>query len=838
GKIDRTALPAPAGARPALGSTFAAPRTALETTLARVWGQVLHVDRVGIHDNFFALGGDSIISIQIIARANQLGLRLTPRQIFQHQTIAELAPAAGTTPLAQAEQGPVAGVVPLTPIQRWFFEHDLPERHHWNQAMLLEVLEPLDPALLERAVGRLIDHHDALRLRYTPTDQGWRQEHSAAVGSALVRQVDLSLMPEDLHAAIMDRSIAEVQASLDIAHGPLLRAVLFDLGPGRSSRLLVAIHHLAIDGVSWRILLDDLQVLLDTSESRLPPKTVSFKRWAEGLLQYARSGRLQPEIDVWMTTPRTLVAPLPLDLPAHPAANAESSARGVSVMLSADETHALLHEATAAYGAQINDLLMTALAHTFVRWINGPLLVDLEGHGREELWDGLDLSRTVGWFTAIFPVALELAPDVNPVAALKSIKEQLAYIPRRGIGYSLLRYLSGDADLVAKLRELPQAEISFNYLGQFDNIFAEGAPFRLLQEPVGPLHAQSGQRFHKIEITGQVLGGQLHMDWIYSENLHRRETIAGLAEGFVAALRALIAESRAPHAGGYDPADFPLAQLDRPALDLIVAAERDVEDIYPLAPGQQAMLAHALVDSAPGVYALQWHCTLHGPLDAAAFERAWQRVVERHTALRTAFAWQGLERPLQIVRRSAPPAWEQHDLRGLAPAEQQRRLDALLAGDRVRGYDLEHAPLMRLMLARLSDERHHFCWSYHHMLLDGWSVSPLLHEVLALYDAIRRPVSSSAGQAPAYAGYERRRRKTGPLGQRPQLPQARPYRDYIAWLQQQDLAGAAQFWRAYLAGAAPSRLDVARIRSRISSEESIAKAQLQQDESAPQLHYD
>ena len=422
------------------------------------------------------------------------------------------------------------------------------------------------------------------------------------------------------------------------------------------------------------------------------------------------------------------MAPLPLDFPAYPGANAELSASSVSVALSAEETHALLHEATAAYGAQINDLLMTALAHTFMRWISGPLLIDLEGHGREELWDGLDLSRTVGWFTAIFPVALELAPDVNPIAALKSIKEQLAYIPRRGIGYSMLRHLSDDADLVAKLRELPQAEISFNYLGQFDNIFADGGPFRLLQEPVGPLHAPGGQRFHKIEISGQVLGGQLRMDWIYSENLHRRATIAALAEGFVAALRTLIAESRAPHAGGYDPSDFPLARLDQAALDRIVGADRDVEDIYPLAPGQQAMLAHALADSTPSVYALQWRCTLHGPLDVAAFERAWQRVVERHTALRTAFVWQGLEQPLQIVRRSAPPTWEQHDLRGLTPAEQQRQLDALMATDQARGYDLEHAPLLRLMLARLADARYYFCWSYHHLLLDGWSVSPLLHE--------------------------------------------------------------------------------------------------------------
>jgi non-ribosomal peptide synthetase component F len=345
------------------------------------------------------------------------------------------------------------------------------------------------------------------------------------------------------------------------------------------------------------------------------------------------------------------------------------------------------------------------------------------------------------------------------------------------------------------------------------------------------------------------------MDWTYSENLHRRDRLAALAEGFVAALRMLIAESRAPHSGGYDPSDFPLARLDQSALDRIVGADRDVEDIYPLAPGQQAMLGHTLAEPTPGVYTLQWRCTLHGPLDAAAFERAWQRVVERHAVLRTAFAWQGLDQPLQLVRRSAPPACEQHDLRGLETVEQQRRLDALLAGDQARGYDVSRAPLLRLMLVRLADERYHFCWSYHHLLLDGWSISPLLHEVLTLYDAIRRPATTAAEPAPAYAGYERRRRKTGPLGQRAQLPQVRPYRDYIAWLQEQDVSSAAQFWRAYLAGAVPFRLDGERIRSVATSDESIVEGRLKKDdtvfvvgrwsvveqsppETIAQLHYD
>ncbi len=247
-----------------------------------------------------------------------------------------------------------------------------------------------------------------------------------------------------------------------------------------------------------------------------------------------------------------------------------------------------------------------------------------------------------------------------------------------------------------------------------------------------------------------------------------------------------------------------MAHLDQPALDHIVGAGRDVAEIYPLAPGQQAMLEHAQRDPAPGVYTLQWRCTLHGAIDAAALRQAWQRAVDRHAALRTGFAWVGLAQPLQIVYRHASPPWQQHDLRGQAPAEQQRQLDALLTGDQARGFELARAPLLRLMLIQLANDRYYFCWSYHHLLLDGWSVGPLLREVLTLYDAAR---AADAGLIErAYPGYERRRRKTGPLEAEPRLPPVRPFRDYIAWIEHQDQTAAESFWRTYLRGAAPFRV--------------------------------
>ena len=444
GKVDRLALPAPDQARPELRESFAAPRTPIEKILAEIWAEVLRLERVGVHDNFFELGGDSILSIQIIARANQAGLRLTPKQLFQHQTVAELA-TAGTTPAVQAEQGPVTGAVPLTPIQRWFFEQHLPDPHHYNQAVLLEVQQALDPALVERALQQLLLHHDALRLRFLCVASGWQQINVGPDNAVLFSRADLSALAEAEHGPAIEAAAAELQASLNLLEGPLLRGALFDLGPQKPGRLLLVIHHLAIDGVSWRILLEDLwtayQQLSRGEAIQLPPKTTSFKRWAQRLAEHTQSEALQPGIAYWLSESRTRSSRLPVDSPG--GANTVASARTVRVSLSTAETRVLLQEIPTAYHTQINDVLLTALVQAFAWWTGGrSLLLDLEGHGRETIVEAVDLSRTVGWFTTHFPVLLDLERPSCPGEALKSVKEQLCRIPNRGIGYGLLRSLT------------------------------------------------------------------------------------------------------------------------------------------------------------------------------------------------------------------------------------------------------------------------------------------------------------------------------------------------------------------------------------------------------------
>lgn len=781
GKLDRRALPALNGfhhdPHDSLNG-FAAPRNRAEEILAGIWSQVLGARQVGIHDNFFEMGGDSILSIQVVGKANQQGLRVTPRQIFQHPTIAELAAVADTAATIQAEQGLVTGPVPLTPIQQWFFEQNLAEPHHWNHAILLDVRRPLDAAVLEQAVGRLIAHHDALRLRFEQDESGWRQANADWDEKIPFTRFDLSAVPEQERSAAIEARATELQSSLNLSHGPLMRVAFFNLGPQQSSRLLILIHHLAVDGVAWRILLEDLMTAYEQlsrgENAQLPPKTTSFKDWSRKLAAHAQTAELKREMNYWLAPARAQTNRLPVDHPAGTDANTEAAARVVSVSLTVEETRALLQEVPNAYRTQINDLLLTALTQSFSQWTESrALLIDLEGHGREAIFDDVDLSRTVGWFTTIFPAVLTLE-SAQPGEALKSVKEQLRAIPNRGVGYGLLRYLSGDEEIAARLRQAPQAEVSFNYLGQFDQLLPEGAPFGPASESVGPVHSPRGTRRYALEINAFISGGRLQLEWTYSERIHRRETIECLAQSYSESLRALIAHCLSAEAGGYTPSDFPLAKLDQSKLNWLAGADREIEDIYPLSPAQEGMLFYTLLTPESGAYVTQMVYELEG-LNVEAMKQAWQRVLDRHPILRTAFVWKNLDHPLQIVRRRLDLQLEEEDWRRLSESERKERFENFLKDDQRRGFQLSQAPLMRMTLFRVAENSYQLVWSYHHLLLDGWSAPLLINEFLSFYEAFDK-------------------------GQDLQPERGRPYRDYIEWLDRQDLSGAEAFWRRYLKG--------------------------------------
>ena len=563
GKLDREALAA-LPAIPTAEREFTEPRSSAEKTLAAIWAQVLGLQRVSIHDNFFKLGGDSIISIQIIARANEAGLKLTLQQIFKHPTIAELAAAAGSEVAAHAEQEILEGEVPLTPIQLWFFEQQQPDLNHFNQAVMIETPAGLDRALLREATTLLLDHHDALRLRYQRGDVGWRQFYEASGGAAPFETVELgNVAPLELRTRV-ERRAAEAQSNLDIASGPIVEVLWFDLGE-RPGRLLFVIHHLAVDAVSWRVIMEDFwkayESLARGGKISLPAKTTSFRQWATQLIDYAHSPAVRKELDNWLTVDSGAAGPVTLDLSG--GENLVAAMDTVTIKLSEEETRALIHETPKAYQTQINEVLLTALALALRQSTGKPFVrIDLEGHGREPLFENVDLTRTVGWFTTMFPVQLDVRSE-DPGQALKSVKEQLRRIPNRGLTYGLLRYCSNDACVIKQLTEIPNADVSFNYLGQYASTAA--------LESTGSMRGPRNRRHHLIEIDGAIYGGQLTLQWGYSTNHHRRLTIERLAADFNAQLSSLIAHCSSSQAGGLTPSDFAKARISQKDLDKLVA---------------------------------------------------------------------------------------------------------------------------------------------------------------------------------------------------------------------------------------------------------------------------
>ncbi|MFF2076047.1 amino acid adenylation domain-containing protein [Kitasatospora sp. NPDC058162] len=777
GKVDRRALPEPDLRAGRDQARYTAPRDAVEELLADVWSQVLGVERVGVHDNFFDLGGDSILSIQVVSRARRAGLLLTSKLIFTHQSVAALAAVAGRVDDAPAAApAEVAGVVPLTPVQRWFLAEHTVAPGHFTMSVQLELAPGTDTVLLDRALGAVVDHHDALRLRYTRTGRDWVQEYGETrwhTGRLAVR--DLSALPAEEQDAAVHRTALAAQSGLDLAEGTLVRAVFLRLGGSRPPRLFLTVHHLAMDGVSWRILLQDLETAYRQLDAGRPvdlgAKSSSFQQWSQRLSEHVRTGGLDRELPHWQRA-GAAVHPLPGGA-GQRQPNTFGAARTVSVRLGRAETEALLQRVPAAYRTRINDVLLTALGRVLRDWAGAPVTVALEGHGREELFADLDLSRTVGWFTTIHPVTLDV-PAGGWGEALKSLKEQLRAVPGHGLGHGALRHLSEPGSPAhTALADAAQPQISFNYLGQWDASTSGSGLVRARLAAPGADQAPDEHRPHLIDIVAEVAGGELRIDWIHSPAVHPAPEVRRLAEAFLAALGELVEHCLQPGSGGATPSDFPLARLDQAALDRIVGHGRDVEDVHPLTPVQSGMLFHSLTE--PSAYSEQLSFVLDGVRDPELLARAWQSVAGRFDVLRARAVWQDLERPLMVVARHAELPVTHLDWRELTPAEQRAAEQRLLAEDRAEPLDLTAAPLMRLTLVRLSADSVRVVCAFHHVLLDGWSTFTLLART---YDA----------HAALAAGRE------------PELPDHRPFREYVAWLERQDHGAAEAYWREALAG--------------------------------------
>nr|WP_277714027.1 non-ribosomal peptide synthetase [Paenibacillus mucilaginosus] len=767
GKVDYRALPKP---ETAAGVPYASPRTPEEQAIAEVWQQVLGVERVGRDDHFFDLGGDSIKSIQVVSRLLQAGYQLDMKDLFRYPVAAQLSLRLARVSGGTA-QGEVRGRLQLTPIQRWFIARELPDSHHFNQAVMLFRPERYHADALQQAAQQIAVHHDALRAVLQKTEDGEHILHIRGTGeSELFRWEEHDLRGEREWESHVERRASELQRGLRLETGPLMALGLFRCEDG--DHLLIAIHHLVIDGVSWRILFEDLAAAYGEAEQGstavLPLKTDSFQAWSRELAWYASTPAVERQREYWagISAAAAATAPLPKDFSAENPTLETSSQ--VTLQWSREETRLLLKEAHRAYGTDINDLLLAALARAAGNWSGlGWMPVMLEGHGRESVVPGMDISRTVGWFTTSYPVLLEAGLDVTLAQHIKRVKENLRTIPDKGMGYGLLRYLAQpnpSEELVC------EPEISFNYLGQFDEDLERSA---LQLSPLSAGEAVSGRhrRTAVLEFNGMVAGGELRLNLGYSREQYRRETVERLAQLLHESLREIISHCAAKERPELTPSDLLQPGFTQEELDALTertSALGEIENVYALTP-MQGMLFHSRLDPQAGAYVNQMHLTLRGRLDEEVLQRSWQTVIGRHAALRTSIDTGWRSQPLQVVFRRRALAVEYIDLRSMTPAEQQAEAASWMEADRLRGYDVESEMLMRVAVMETGGDTCHLLWSFHHIVMDGWCLPLVLQEVLTVYAALLR------GEAPA-------------------LPAAGAYSEYIAWLARQDGEAAADYW--------------------------------------------
>ncbi|MFF2149141.1 amino acid adenylation domain-containing protein [Kitasatospora sp. NPDC058190] len=771
GKTDRRALPAPPS-RPDRATPYVAPRPGTEQRLAAIWAQVLGVERVGARDNFFALGGDSILSIQIVSRARAAGLALTAKDVFRHQNIAELALNV-TESVERPDPGESApGEAPLTPIQHWYLDGRRPgDALRFTMTQRLELAPGTDPEALRQAVLALVDHHAALRTRFRHTEAGWRQEVADQRPEGVLGHHDAVGLDATALEERVQRATEEAQRSLDPVEGRTVRALHFDRGGQLPGQLVLTVHHLAVDGVSWRILLADLETAYRAARTgapvELPSAGTAYGHWATRLERHTRAGALDGDAAHWTAT-----GTAPAGLPAgRPAPNTHATAATVTVTLDERTTEALLRDVPEVYRTQVNDVLLSALGRTLARWCErDTVLVGVEGHGREDLFEDLDLSRTVGWFTAEFPLALHVDPQAGWHHTLRSVKEQLRAVPLRGLSYGALRHLRSDS--LPTGHAAPQ--VGFNYHGQWDGRGGADGLVRGQLPPAGRDSDPDEPRPYLLEVTGVVQDGRLELGWTYPTAVYDEALVRGLAEQMRAALREVAEHCSRPGAGGRTPSDFPLAGLDQDRLDRLVGDGREVEDVLPLTPLQSGMLFHGLVDT-DGAYVDRVAVRLAGVADPRAFADAWQRVADRTPALRSSVRWRGLPHPVQLVARRAVLPVSHRDWRELASEQRESAAERLLAEDRAAGLDLSTAPLTRLTLAALPGDEVLLLWSTHHIVLDGWSTGQLLTEVCEEYAAL-----TGGPQAPR--------------------PVRRPFADFLGWLREQDQDAAEDHWADALAG--------------------------------------
>ncbi|WP_207835733.1 non-ribosomal peptide synthetase [Williamsia soli] len=779
GKLDHDRLPVPDFATAT--TPYRAPADAVQTTIAELMADLLGRDWIGVDDSFFSLGGDSIGSIQLVSRARARGVHFTPRDVFEHKTIAALAKVAGTDPAddVRLEELPGGGTgsLPLTPVMR-----DMVQRPggfgRFSQSLVLVLPDGIDRAGIVATLSATIDHHDALRAVLTDAGLEIQPAGSVAV-DRLVRHVEVPAGTDP--STTTSAEYREALGRLDPRSGDMMQFVWIDTG--HSGRLVVVLHHLIVDGVSWRILVPDMISAWAAISAGVPPVLApvgtSLRRWSHALLEHAIAPEATDELPWWesvLTAPDHPLGSRHLD----PRLDTVARVERITVELDRDLTRAVIDEVPNAFRSNVEDVLLAGLMHALCIWRaehgdrNMSVLAQLEGHGREEsVVPGADLSRTVGWFTSVFPVRFDLSGLELPatltgrtaVAVLKRVKEHLRAVPRRGIGFGILRHLNPVSSAALTMAHPP--EISFNYLGRTG---AQTVPEELAQ--LGWLPAADGilepdadrdmPAAAALDINALVSESDgsavLSAVFGYASGVLSHSDVSTLTEYWTSSLKVLTDHVRTI-GGELTPSDLHPFQVPQADLDRWLQRYPDMSDVWPLSPLQQGLAFHAQLTPVRDVYVSQTVLDLEGVVDGARLRAAALALVGRYQNLRTAFVTSGGGAAMQIVVDHLEPDWQEVDVSDLDLDETSRAVDAVRRSELAQRFSLERPPLLRFALIRTQLDRWQLVVTLHHINVDGWSMPLLFRDLLVLY----------ATRADATA-----------------LPPAPSYRDFLLWVHRQD----------------------------------------------------
>ncbi|WP_459478622.1 amino acid adenylation domain-containing protein [Clostridium saccharoperbutylacetonicum] len=770
GKVDKKALPE-IDISEIVNTEYKSPRNEIENALVEAWKEVLGIDKIGINDNYYELGGDSIKSIQIVSALHNSGIKLEIKDLMKYQTIEELSKRVKYNQV-KVEQGIIEGEVYFSPIQKWFLDNKFANQNHFNQAFIFDIKNGIDEQILEQAFIEIMKHHDALRMSYVKKDNKINQINRNIEDIQNMFTLNIyNIENEENCEKEVEALSNKIQEGLSLEKGILVKLGVFKTNKG--DHLLIAIHHMIIDGISWRILLEDLEKAYKSikcgKQVVLPQKTTSYKAWVKKLYEYSNSKELLREKEYWSNLESVDIKELPKDF--SKSKSIVGNSKNITISLSRGETERLLRKTNKAYNTDINDILLCSLGLAVKQWSkNDEILIGLEGHGREEIIEEVSINRTIGWFTSTCPVILDMKNSDDIGYSIKYTKETLRHIPNKGVGYGILKYLTNfenKKDISLKLNP----EIGFNYLGEFGKSSDETL-FKFSDLSSGKAISEQNEKINSIEINGFVIDGELKFIINYGIEEYKQETIEKLTELYRKKLLEIIEHCELMKEVERTPWDYGDKELKIEDLNKILSYKKEITKIHSLTPMQEGILYNSTIDSDSHAYFEQSVFTVTGLLDIEILNKAFNKLIEKYEVLRTTFLNENISKPKQVVLSKRELKIYYDDISDLA-VDKEEYLEEFKNKDKDRGFDLKNDCLIRVSVIKTGKDIFKIIYSFHHIIMDGWCLGIIIKDVIDMYRLISKNKEVMFDETEEYSGY-------------------------LEWLDKQDKEYQLNYWSNYL----------------------------------------